>query len=154
MGSAMLPSRITIRVFSDGTPLAGALVMLRFKSCRKNDFELIAGPTDAQGEVIVDRDQIALDAALEQKLFPMDFGRLETDFAGVLTVWALSLGDIDRALAAFRLFKEVSRYPPSHETHLNNAKRILNRHIGAVLSVESQTEGPACMVQGVTKTVA
>jgi hypothetical protein len=128
--------------------------MLRFKTRRKNDFTSIAGPTDVRGEVIVDRDQVAREASLEKKLFPMDFGELETDFAGVLTIEPLGLEDIDRALAALHLFKEVSRYRPSHEEHLDNATRILSHHRGAALSVESQTEGPPCVIQNVTKTVS
>jgi hypothetical protein len=104
----VLPTRIRIKVLSNGAPLAGALVMLRFKTLRNNDFTSIAGPTAADGEVIVDRDQIAREASLEKKLFPMDFGELETDFAGAVTIEPLGLEDIDRALAAFQLFKEVS----------------------------------------------
>ena len=120
-----LPELIRVRVLGDGKPLPGAFVCIQIKTNRKNDFALAFGPADDSGALEVSREALLSEAEKSRNLFLMDYGHPEADFAGQIVVEPFNLEAIERALAAYRLFRNVSAYSSSYAEDLENAHKVL-----------------------------
>ncbi len=125
MSEFRLPNKLHITCSANGRPLSDELVLITIKSARKNNFDLVFGPTDTNGSLLVTREELIKQAMDEKSIAQMDYGDPEYDFAGEIVVAPMTLEDIDRALKAYKFFREFMAYPIAWEKHLKRSKEIL-----------------------------
>jgi hypothetical protein len=106
----------------------------------KNDFGVIAGPTDASGAVLVTRTEIERWADLDRNAFPMDYTGLG-DFTGEVLVRPLNRQAIEAALHAHELFHAGVSYPAEHELRLKRARERLEEAGSVTISAEVEHDG-------------
>ena len=97
-----VPAKIETTIKTDGQEMKGVSVMLKFLTARKNPYDLVFGPSDEQGRIVVMRDQIIGEARKTLELFLMDYGDLEIEWTGKLRVTPMNRKSIERALLALR----------------------------------------------------
>lgn len=131
-----LPERLQVRLLADGTPVKGMFVRVTIKTTRKNDFVLGFGPSDEEGMLQISRAQLLREAEKERRLFVMDYGHPEADFAGEISVRALSREDLQRAIVAYDLYQGVSPYAPEYAENLQEARLALEELKPRELAVE------------------
>ncbi len=100
------------------------LVLLKFLASKRNPFDFVFGPSDAQGKIEVSRDQILSEARKTIDLFPMDHWNIEVDWTGVLRATPMNRESLGRALSAVRLFGSHN-YASGYEESLRAADAIL-----------------------------
>ena len=125
MSEFRLPNKLLITCSANGRPLPDELVLITIKSAHKNNFDLVFGPTDTNGSLLVTRGELIKQAMDEKSIAQMDYGDPEHDFAGEIIVAPMTPEDIDRALKAYKFFREFTAYPIAWEKHLKRSKEIL-----------------------------
>jgi hypothetical protein len=96
----LLPEELTIVASAGREPLAGAWVRATLTMTRKNDFNLLVGPTDSEGRVIATRADLTSQMTQIRDLFLMDYAGPEA-WDGSIRVAVLSRDDVETALSAF-----------------------------------------------------
>jgi hypothetical protein len=139
-----VPAKIETTIKTNGQEMKGTFVMLKFLTAKKNPYDLVFGPSDEQGRIVVMRDQIIGEARKTLELFLMDYGDLETEWTGKLRVTPMNRESIERALSALRLFGRVHEYPPGYEESLKAADALLAQRGEAdlIATVQCETEEP------------
>jgi hypothetical protein len=139
-----VPQKMVITIKIGGQQTAGMLVMLKFLTVRKNPYNLVFGPSDEKGRVVVTREQVIAEARKSMELFLMDYGEIEAEWTGKLQVTPMNRESIGRALSALRLFRRVHEYLPAYEESLGAADALLAQKGEADLTatVQCETEKP------------
>jgi hypothetical protein len=123
--NALLPQQLTITGLADGVPTHGLMVLVTLRMYRKNDYDIVVGPTDRAGKVVVTRPQIEKEVGASLRLFPSDYepltGGHETGFAHAIEVGVMGYDDLVNALDAYRDFNQVSSYPTGYDVILTDA---------------------------------
>jgi len=117
-----------VRCSVDGTPASGLPVLVQIKMREKNDYHHLPGLTDAEGKVSVESAAVEADIEAALNLFPSDYGAVggaNSAFAGVLSVHAMNVSEVEAALRAYDLFHAVSPYPKDHRANLEAGYRQL-----------------------------
>lgn len=94
------PEELVVSAISRGLGLDGAWVRVTLGTTEKNDFNLLLGPADAQGRLVVTRQEILNQIQEIRDLFIMDYGGPEA-WNGRVNVAVLNRDDVSRALSAF-----------------------------------------------------
>ena len=131
-----LPERIAIRVLADGRPVAGVFASVTIRTTRKNDFGLGFGPTNEDGGLVISREDLLREAEKERRLFIMDYGHPEDDFTGEIVVRALNREALQRAIAAYDAYHQVTPYPARYAEQIQEARTALEESGASELSVE------------------
>ena len=79
---------------------------------------------------------------LERQLFLMDYDHPEGSFTGNLVVRIAALKDVQRAIAAYEMFKGVTHFPVNYLANLQHAAAILAEMPGAILSAKLRRQEP------------
>ena len=103
-----LPERIKVTATIDSVPLDGVLLLLRIVTTFKNDFNLLFGPTDNHGELVITRAEMIEGAGRDQEMSPMDYGDPEIHFAGELAVSVFNREKLKRSVAGQEIFLDVA----------------------------------------------
>lgn len=148
-----LPERIDVRVIADGRPVAGMFVCVTVRTTRKNDFGLGFGPTNKEGELVIWRHDLIREAEKERRLFIMDYGHPEYDFAGEVVVTPLNREALRQAITAYDTYHEVTPYPPLYAQQMEEARTNLEQWKPKVLSAEVKHIDSDCRVRGETTRV-
>jgi len=106
--------------------MGGMFAFLKFVMARKNSFDLLFGPSDAEGGIEVTRDQVLNEARKSMELFAMDYMDIESYWTGKLQVTPMNREAVTRALSAYRLFRRYE-YPPDYEKNLQAADAALSQ---------------------------
>jgi hypothetical protein len=139
---AQLPDRVLVRCSLGDEPFEGAWLRLTLGVTRKNPFHLVIGPSDAQGWIIVTRDDLLSEARKYTELSPMDYGHPQGDWDGRLIVKLLGVRDIDAALEGHRLWGNAVDRPEGYVDSLLSLRRRLGQHSGALLAADVHLEPP------------
>jgi len=138
-----LPDRLAITTLLDGHALPSQMVMVTLGMEQKNDYALAFGPTDSCGRIEIASKQLVDAATEERRLFMMDYLDLEAGFTGSITLTVLDLASLDRAIAAWNMFRGVTPYPPGYEVAIRAARQVIMAEPGGnlVALVESDVTG-------------
>ena len=120
--------KIRLRTLLNRAPAGGLQVSLTLRMSRKNDFQLIVGPSDEAGALSVSWQEIEEDCRATKSFFLIDYWDLRAGFTGEIEMWPLSLDEVNGALAAYQQFKEFTSYPPDYEAGLLRTRDILAAH--------------------------
>ena len=131
----------------NGEPAAGMFIVVRIMTSRKNDFSLGFGRTDAQGQLVITRDDLLREAENDKRFFIMDYGDPEADFSGELVVSPLNRDALQRAVDAYDLYHEVWAYSPTYLENIQQAQKILEQLPPSKLSVEARHDGEGIHVK-------
>lgn len=146
----MLPKRLLVRVLLDGVPMGGMFVIITTHMGRKNDFKLAFGPTGDDGLLAVSADDLRREGKSEKELFPMDYGDIEADFTGAVSVQPMGVGSLRAALKAFDVYRASTPYPASYEHGLRYAEVKL-RSLSGTLSVKVEASDDATEIVTLTE---
>ena len=135
-----VPEKIRIILAAENRPIKGLFATLKFATARKNPFNMVFGPSGDTGEIEATRDQILKEAQKSRNLFLMDYGDLETEFTGQLTVTPMNRQSVEGALKAYRLFTGNYEYPANYEEMLHRAHAILTGLAGSQLTATVSCE--------------
>jgi hypothetical protein len=123
-----LPATLTISCRADGAPAKGVLIAVTLLMRRKNHYFVIAGTTDDRGELSVGRDALLTWANASRSLFPADYEPVSgqgSQFDNRIRVSALTAREIEAALHAHDLFKNVTPYPSGYRGDLEAGHKAL-----------------------------
>ena len=90
----------------------------------KNDFNLMVGPTDEKGEIIVLWAEIEKNILWLANNFPIDYTGIK-DFTGKINVKIANPEDIVRALNGYAMFLGAHPYPPNYTENLEKSKLLI-----------------------------
>ena len=125
-----LPERIEVMVTVDGKPLEGVLIQVSIVTTFKNNFNLLFGPTDDQGRVVITRAEMIKEARRDQELFITDYGDPETHFAGELVISIFGREKLKSAIDVYPGFKDTVEFPADYLNQLKRAQAILEQLAG------------------------
>jgi hypothetical protein len=97
------PDVLIVSAISRGRGLGGAWVRVTLGTTERNDFNLLLGPADPQGRLVVKRQEILNQIQEIRDLFIMDYGGPDA-WNGTMNVAVLNRDDVSRALSAFDLW--------------------------------------------------
>ena len=136
MNETQLPARIVCKLTYNGYPMSDLMVLFVFKTLRKNDYHIVAGPSDQEGHVVVEYDQIKKQANSQLESALMDFVPIEKAFSGNYSANIMSCEDIISAISAYELFKSIGWYPENYIEHLKKALHALSSNNCATENVK------------------
>lgn len=136
-----IPEQVFVALAVEGRALEGVPAMLTFVMGRKNNHDMVFGPSDARGEIHISAVDIRNEARKNLEFFLMDYADIDTLWTGVLRVKPMNREALGQALAAFRTFRRY-KYAPDYEGMLRRAEELLRRSPGAKLTVDVKTEPP------------
>lgn len=136
-----IPEKLSIAITADGVPLEGIPVLLTFVMARKNNHDLVFGPSDKSGDICVSGDQIRSGARKNVEFFLMDYADVESFWTGMLRITPMNRQAVERALSAFRIFRRF-KYPPGYEEMLQRADATLKKFPKAKLEARVHIEPP------------
>ena len=142
-----LPSRIVVRVTANGHAVGGMFICIKLKMSVRNDFDLVFGPTDDEGGIIVTRENLLSEADKDRSFFLMDYGDPEQDFTGEIIVTALNRESLERALTAYEMFSKVWKYPVGYLEDLHKAHTKLDEMHTATLSLNVQHDEESVVIE-------
>lgn len=134
-----VPQRLCIVLTVDGHPLKGVPVLVTFVMGRKNNHDLVFGPSNESGEIQVSGEEIKTAAQKNVEFFLMDYADIETFWAGTVLVKPMNREALGRALSAFRTFRRY-KYSSDYEGMLRRAEEVLQKSLGAKLEALVRTE--------------
>jgi hypothetical protein len=142
-----LPTWLKLICRADGAPTRGMFVTVRLKMSRKNDFSVLAGPTDEHGAAVLTREEIDRSVEWDRNTFVMDYTGLG-DSTGEIVISPLSRKELHRAMDAYKLFRSANPpYPPRYPQRLQEALQTLETIVPATLSVEVEHDGEGIQVR-------
>jgi len=127
MNKNKLPNRVDCQIVYKKNPIADLMLLIELKTVRKNAYNIIAGPSDQEGVVVITYDEIMKQAGKQLELALMDFDPIEKAFTGDISVKVMSYEDLKNAIGAYELFKSVGWYPEYYRDHLEKAMQIVKR---------------------------
>ncbi|HUW20061.1 MAG TPA: hypothetical protein VMW16_12235 [Sedimentisphaerales bacterium] len=123
--TSILPERIECVVTHEGSPVQGLMLEAQLKTTRKNPHQVLFGPTDALGRVVLLRSEIEEWAASELYMAIMDFDPLEHAFSGIIELRVINKKELADAVEAYEAYKEETSYPQGYLSNLHKAREIL-----------------------------
>ena len=123
----ILPEHITCLVTSTCQPVTGVMLLTEFSVIKKNPYTFVWGMTGCDGLASLNRTEIQHEAIRQRNMAIMDFEPLEIAFSGTLRTHIMSVSDIDNALNAYGLFREVTRFPENYEQRLKSARMVMSQ---------------------------
>jgi hypothetical protein len=115
-----LPEQFVLRVKAGDQPLLGGWVKVVLHTGHKNDFPSLHGPTDEDGVVLVQAGDLRESAQRSRDLFLMDYGSIENDWTGAITVAPLTPEDLEVVIEAIDTWGP-EQYPPGQRAALRAA---------------------------------
>lgn len=141
------PRQIVVRVSALQQPVPGLLIDLSIPMKRKNDYGWLVGPSDANGVIEVSEASLRERVEADRNLFIMDYVDPEHDAKGQIRLSVPLPAEIDAAVSAFSLYRDVSPYPPAYGAGLQSTRRkLLELPVRPSLEVLSVTGGSATVV--------
>jgi hypothetical protein len=116
-----LPTAVIVNVAP--SPPVGLAVVIRFGMFKKNDFYYVAF-TDAEGNCKVSGEELLRHFDTARALFLMDYIDPRSSFDGNITAEVLIDSGLERAVAAFELFRGKTQFPENYEQNLRNAVNL------------------------------
>ena len=117
-----LPSVIEFQLTdAAGRPASGAFVFIRLKMPKKNDFDLLFGPANASGRILVTQEDLVREGRKDTNFFIMDYAD-PTQATGEYTAAVATPEDLDRALQGFEKFAPAFPYPAGWQATLREAR--------------------------------
>jgi hypothetical protein len=113
-----LPALVTIKV--SPAPQFELAVRILFGMSKKNDFYYVIF-VDANGNAKVSAEELLRQFDETRSMFLMDYVDPRSSFDGRITAEVLSDLDLQRAIAAFELFRGTVAFPKDYERNLGNA---------------------------------
>lgn len=141
-----LPRSIRAIILVGGAPASGLAVYTSIKTMRKNAFGCIWGPSDVNGQIVIDGADLLRQAEVERHAFIMDYGHPEGDGAGRIEVSVIDIDDLDRALKAYEIFSTGLEYAAGYHAMILEARRRTAELGGAVPALSVASEGGDCHV--------
>lgn len=151
--SIPLPQALSILCRADGTLQADLVVAVTLQTTAKNDFNLIAGPSDANGKIYLTQGEMKSEVQRSADAFPADYAGLSA-FSGVIVVSPLDHVHLEAALDAYDLYQAAIPYTADYRTKLEKAWMTLSRMLPKRLDVEVQMPYPATGVRLLVQHVA
>jgi hypothetical protein len=150
MTSGGLPDVLRISVQTKGKPMAGAWADITFGMARKNRHGTLAGPTDENGEVIVQREDIEESARHASELSPMDYVGLDA-WDGTIRVEAINRERVRGIVSAVDLWEDLGSLRTEENLRaLRRYGEFLETIAGEELSVSASCEpGDAAEIETV-----
>jgi hypothetical protein len=140
MTTPALPDSVMIAVEAGGRPLAGAWVVLRLGTTRKNPHGMLVGPMNGDGEVVLLRDTIEENVDHELEMTPMDYVGLK-GWDGSITVEAMNRDRVRRAISAIDTWKDLGSLKTEENLKsLRQYRESLETIAGMDLSVRASCE--------------
>jgi len=136
-----LPEKLQVHISTNGQPVPGMFASARIETNFKGHFYVVIGPTDESGNASLSREEMLDQALADSKLFVMDCGHPETCATGRIVVSVRLLPDIERALEAYEMFHQHTRYPEGYKDNLNRAAQSLKELNDIALSLQVASEG-------------
>lgn len=72
------PEQLVVNVTAAANPPPGAWILLTLKMPAKNDFNLLFGPADRQGRLVIRWPEVEAQVQQARNMFPMDYPSLES----------------------------------------------------------------------------
>ena len=113
---------------ADGKPAPGIPILVRVAMREKNDYHFVAGLTDSEGRPDVDGDDVEREVGASRRVFPSDYQPLDGPqgaFAGVVSVHAMNVTEVEAALRVHDLYGVSGGYPKNHRSDLEAGYRRL-----------------------------
>lgn len=128
MDATRLPAAVTLRTTADGLPADGLLVLVCLKMARKNDFDVVAGPSGPGGRLHLTAAALWDEVERTLRQFPADYHDPEAadGLTGVIEVMPMAAGDVTAALEAVELYGAVVPYPDGYAVRLRTAAARLD----------------------------
>ena len=104
--------------------LPGAYVAIRLPMWKKNQYVLVFGPSEADGNVRISHDELVARAREEQDAFPMDYASFPSEWTGGLGAQVLDREGVQRLREAIELWGERF-YPPEFARTLDDYEQRL-----------------------------
>jgi hypothetical protein len=140
MNAQPLPEALVITVETGGRPLTKAWVLVRLGTVRRNPHEMLAGPTDDHGRVVVSRLQIEENARRTIEMTPMDYVGLDA-WDGSIHVEALNRERVRDAVSAVGVWEDLGSLGSEENLGLlRSYGESLEPLAGAELAVEVSCE--------------
>ena len=141
-----LPTYIKLVCLKDGQPAGGLFATIILKTRHKNDIVMSGGPSDEQGVIFINKQQIEESARWATSTFPMDYTGL-ADLSGEIRVKPKDQGDIRRALRGYEMFRSSYPFPPKFAEQLQDALVSLDQVSPAHLHVRVEHDGKDVTIQ-------
>lgn len=123
-----LPRKITVFVHKGDEPVEGVLTALTFRTNFKNDYDLVFGPTNPHGQILVTEQEIVDAAEAELNFALMDYGHLRACFSGVIEVSLMDSKDLDQALNAYdTFFQGTTNNATGYEEKLKRSISVIEK---------------------------
>lgn len=127
----MLPSKVILKATGKFQP--GIAIALSFGMARKNAFHYTAFLGE-NGAAEIGREELLRAFNEDRKLFIMDYGEPNSDFAGDITGHILTTDEIERRIEGYAKFSKNYQFPSKY---LDNLNKALTANVGC---------GPTCTV--------
>jgi len=118
-----LPDEVHCIVTCDNRGVARLFVKIRFRTAQKNDYTVLAWPTDGQGSVMLTKEAVLASANTDLHLAGMDFRRITDVSTGEVHVQVMGEKGLRAAVAACELFGE-RWYPAGYRDALEQALQV------------------------------
>src|SRR5438128_2455374 len=135
-----IPEQLSVVSLADGKPSQGLLIMLSLEMSKKNSFNIVFGPSDKDGKIQISKKEIEREVERNIGAFPMDYEDLSR-FQGTMTVCAMTLDQVNSAIAAYNTYREATGYSSEYRDKLEAARSTLSRLTPKRLDVKV-IEGP------------
>ena len=140
MPETALPEELRVSVTADAGPVSGAWIEMRLPMSHKNDFNLLFGPADEHGRLVLNPSKIEAAARLIGDLFPMDYVGLAAGWSGELMLSAVDRASISRLRRASELWTGQGLYPDDFSDQMDQlAERLGESHPSLQWTAEGGT---------------
>ena len=143
-----LPDEIRMRVLADGKPMPSALVMLKIIMLYKNDFLVIAGPTNQIGTCVITRKEILKQCEYTIGYAIMDYGDPEGGNSGKMLLNAVGFDELKTLEVTFREWPYP--FPMGFAENLEQAHKLVYQISPTQLDVEAETIGGEMVISSIT----
>lgn len=133
-----LPAAIDLRTTADGAPAEGLLVLVSLKMGRKNDFEVVAGPSGPGGRLRVTAAELRAEIERTLRQLPADYHdpSAADGLTGVIELMPMAVTDVEAAEAAVAVFGRAVSYPVGYSDRLAAARSRLARLTAERIDIE------------------
>lgn len=134
------PDQLIVDVTAAANPLPGAWILLTLGMPTKNDFNLLFGPADKHGRLVIRWPEVESQVQQTRNMFPMDYGGLAS-WNGTIRVVAMNQVAVARSVAALETWG-TARIPggDSGLARLLSLGEELQRRTGQELRVAASLE--------------
>jgi len=105
------PDQLIVRLVEEdtGCPVPYIAITLTLYARKKNDYHLGPDLSDSSGIITIDRDWVKRSLEANINCFPMDYYSTMGDCYPYIGIKIMSIDDIHRAIAAMKLYGEVTQ---------------------------------------------